>query len=144
MYKYAIAVALITYGLHGKDPDLTTADKLTRGLAYFLALCLGVLVLHFVMALMLSRKITPRTITFTEHNLVVNHKGELSTRGWDWIISAGETSSIISLLVQKLPRLELYLPKAKLTDIEYTVLREWLIAHGKLPPKRDMAEHALE
>jgi hypothetical protein len=92
------------------------------------------------MALTQSRKISPRTITFTEQSLVVNHKGEMATRGWDWIISAAESPTIISLLVQKIPRLELYLPKAKLTENEYTVLRGWLSSHGKLPPLVDVAE----
>lgn len=140
LYRYAIAVVLITYGLHGSNPNLTTTDKLARGLAYFVAICLAVLLLHVVMALSQSRKITPRTITFTEQSLVVNHKGETATRGWNWISSAGESPTLISLLVQKMPRLELYLPKAKLTENEYTVLRGWLSSHGKLPPRVNVAE----
>ena len=140
LYRYAIAVALITYGLHGSNPYLTTTDKLALGLGYFVALSLAVLLLHVVIALTQSRKLTLRTITFTDKSLIVKHKGEMATCGWDWIISAGESPTLISLLVQKRPRLELYLPKTKLTGSEYTVLRRWLSTHGKLPPLINLAE----
>lgn len=132
VYRYAIAVALITFGLHAKDPALTSADKLIRGVGYFFALCLFVLSIYAVVALAQSRRITPRTITFTGTRLIVNHNGELSDHGWDWIISAGESPRLISLLVQRMPRLELYLPKRQLNKIEYDVLRSWLVLHGKL------------
>jgi hypothetical protein len=132
--RYAIAVALITYALHADDPALTTMGIVTRGFAYFLALCVGVLGLHVVLAYLQSRKVAQRTITFTEQNLIVDHKGQSSTRDWDWIISADESTTLISLLVRRMPRLELYMPKTKLDDNEYAVLHGWLVSHGKLPP----------
>lgn len=134
LYRYAIAVALITFGLHGGDPALTLTEKLMRGIIYFVALCAAVLVLHVFAASIQSRRLAPRTITFTKDNVTVNHKGESVDRGWSWILAANESSTLISLLVQKMPRLELYLPKAKLNDTELQVLRSWLVSHGKLPP----------
>ena len=134
VYRYAIGVALITYALHANDSELSVSEKLVAGFEYFGALCLGVLLLLFATAIIQSRKMTPQMITFKEQNLVVEHQGELSFRDWDWIISARESPAFISLLVQKRPRFELYLPKSRLNENEYAVLRGWLVSHGKLPP----------
>lgn len=133
LFRYAIAIALITLGIHGSDATLGFGDKVTRGIIYFVALCVGVFVLHIVVAAIQSRRIAPRTITFTENNLIVKHKGGSAHCGWDWIIAAEESSTTIALLVQRLPRLELYLPKSKLSEVECRVLRGWLVSHGKLP-----------
>ena len=129
--RYAIATALITYGLHGINASLEPREIAMRGLLYFAILCFAVLVLHVVTAWIQSRRITPRTVTFTADSVVVNYKGESVDRGWDWIIAAAESPAVISLLVQKLPRLELYLHKASLDDDEYRTLHEWLVLHGK-------------
>ncbi|MCA9192608.1 MAG: hypothetical protein KDB03_12625 [Planctomycetales bacterium] len=134
LYRYAFAVALITYSIHGGNPRLTTTDVIVRGFGYFAALCLAVLVLHTVLALIQSRRIIPRTITFTEQNLSMERNGKLVTQSWNWIISAKESPTLISLLVQKMPRLELYVAKDMLTENEYTVFRNLLSSNGKLPP----------
>ena len=110
-----------------------------RGLIYFAALCLGVLLLYAVSASIQSRRFTPRTITFTKDTIVVNRNGELASHDWNWIISADESPTVISLLVQKMPRLELYLPKRTLNDNEYDTLHGWLVANGKLSPTENMA-----
>ena len=44
LFRYAIAVSLITYGLHAHDASLEFGDKLLRGGLYFVAVCIGVLV----------------------------------------------------------------------------------------------------
>lgn len=131
LFRYAIATALITYGLHGINASLKPSEIAMRGLLYFVILCFAVLALHVVTAWIQSRRITPRTVVFTEDTVVVDFKGESVDRGWDWIIAAEESPTVISLLVQKLPRLELYLHKASLDDDEYRTLREWLVLHGK-------------
>jgi len=133
-YRYAVGVAIITVSVHGSDPALTSAAKLTRGLIYFAALCLCVVLLYVISATIQSRRITPRMITFTKERLVVAYKGNSTDHDWNWIISASESSTAISLLVQKIPRLELYLPKTKLNESEYDNLRGWLVTHGKLQP----------
>ena len=137
--RYAIAVALITYGLHGRDTSMEPLAVVLKGLAYFIALLAVVLVLHVVAAAIQSRRMTPRIVTFSEDAVVVNHKGESITRDWDWIIAAEESPTVIALLVQKMPRLELYLPKTKLNENEYHVLRGWLVSHGKLALNKDVA-----
>lgn len=132
LLRYALAIALITYGLHGTDANLTSAEVVTRGFLYFVILCVAVMMVHVVAAWMQSRRITPRTVIFTEQDVVVEYQGETVSRGWDWIISADESPSVISLLVQRSPRLELYLPRTKLDEHEYTVLHGWLVSHSKL------------
>ncbi len=113
------------------NASLQLREIAVRGLVYFAILSIAVLVLHVVTAWVQSRRITPRTVTFTEDSVVVDFKGESVDRGWDWIIAAEESPTLISLLVQKLPRLELYLHKATLDDDEYRTLHEWLVLHGK-------------
>jgi hypothetical protein len=137
--RYAVAVALITYGLHGRDTSLGPFVLVFKASTYFIALCAGVLVLHVVAAAIQSRRFVPRTVTFTENEVIVKHRGEIVTRNWDWIIAAEDSQRVIALLVHKMPRLELYLPKAKLDQNEYKVLRGWLVAHGKLSPKANVA-----
>ena len=132
LLRYAIATALITYGLHGVNASLQPREIAVRGLVYFAILCFAVLVLHVVTAWMQSRRITPRTVTFTEDSVVVDFQGESVDRGWDWIIAAEESPTLIALLVQKLPRRELYLQKASLDDDEYRTVHEWLVLHGKI------------
>jgi hypothetical protein len=132
LLRYALAIALITYGLHGTDANLTSAEVVTRGFLYFVILCVAVMMVHVVAAWMQSRRITPRTVIFTEQDVVVEYQGESVSRGWDWIISADESPSVISLLVQRSPRLELYLSRTKLDEHEYTVLHGWLASHRKL------------
>jgi hypothetical protein len=131
LLRYAIATALVTYGMHGINASLQPRGMAVRGLVYFAILCFAVLVLLVMTAWMQSRRITPRTVTFTEDSVVVDFKGESVNRGWDWIIAAEESPTLISLLVQKLPRLELYLHKASLDDDEYRTLHEWRVLHGK-------------
>lgn len=139
VFRYAIAVALITYGLHGRDASIEPLSVVFKGLTYFMALCAGVLMLQVVAATVQSRRIAPRTVTFTESEVIVNHNGETVTRNWDWIIAAEDSQTVIALLVQKMPRLELYLPKTKLDQNEYNILRSWLVAHGKLSPNKHVA-----
>ena len=139
VYRYALGVALITVAAHGSDPTLTASDKFTRGLIYFTLLCLGVFLLYAISASIQSRSIRPRTVTFTNDTLVVNQNGESANHDWDWIISADETTTMLSLLVQTMPRLELYLPRHKLSDTEYDMLRGWLVSHGKLAPTENVA-----
>ena len=134
VYRYAISIALITMAMHGADQTLTTWDKLSRGLIYFAALCFAIVLLYLISALLQSRRFTPRTVTFTESTLIVDQNGESACHDWGWIISADESSTTISMLIQKLPRLELYLSKHKLDDTEYETLRAWLVSHGKLAP----------
>jgi len=110
-------------------------DRLLKGLIYFGVLCVGVLVLHVVAATVQSRRISPRAVTFTKYDLIVNHKGETVSRGWDWIIAAENTSTVITLFVQKMPQLELHLPKTRLDESEYRILHGWLILHGKIALK---------
>jgi hypothetical protein len=130
--RYAIAIALITYGLHGTDANLTSAEVVTRGVLYFVILCVAVMMIHVVAAWIQSRRVTPRTVTFTEQDVVVEYKGKSVSRGWDWIVSAHESPALISLLVQKSPRLELYLRRTELDEHEYSTIRSWLTSHGKL------------
>lgn len=132
LLRYTLATALITYGLHGIDPKWTSAEIVTRGIIYWGVLCLAVIVLHVVAAWIQSRRITPRTVTFSEEDVIVHYRGESVSRGWDWIIAADESPAMIVLLVQKLPRRELYLPRAKLSEHEYGILRGWLASRGKL------------
>ncbi len=139
VFRYAIAVVLITYGLHGRDTALEPISVAWKGLTYFIALCAGVLMLHVVAATIQSRRIAPRTVTFKDNELIIKHKGETVTRDWDWIIAAEDSPKVIALLVRKLPRLELYLPKTKLDRNEYNILRNWLVSHGKLGPENNVA-----
>ena len=139
VFRYAIAVGLITYGLHGRTTALEPLTVAGKGLTYFIALCAGVLMLQVVAAAVQSRRIAPRIVTFTENELIVNYKGESITRDWDWIIAAEDSPKVIALLVRKMPRLELYLPKTKLNGNEYNILCGWLVLHGKLSPTNYVA-----
>ena len=139
VFRYAMAIALITCGLHGRDPSIAPMDMAWKGLTYFAALCAAVLMLNVISAAVQSRRLDRRTVTFTENDLMVNHNGEIVMRDWDWILSAEESPTVISLLIQEFPRFELYLPKTELEDDEYDVLRDWLVSHGKLDTKKDVA-----
>ncbi len=140
IFRYATAVALMTYGIHGHKTSIEPMDMAWKGLRYFAALCAAVLTLHIIAAAVQSRRVDQRTVTFTEDDVIVDHNGEIVRQDWDWILSAEDSPRMISFLVQESPRLELYLPKTELEDDEYDALRGWLVSHGKLDAKNNVAE----
>ncbi len=130
--RYALGVALITYGIHGQDASIEPMQMVRNGIVYFVVLCVGVLLVYVITAMFQSRKVEVRTVTFTKNNIVVAYQGETVSRGWDWVIAAEDSRRVITLLIQRLPQLELFLPKDKLSEVEYRTLCKWLVARGKL------------
>jgi hypothetical protein len=72
-------------------------------------------------------------VTFKEEAIIIIHRGEIETGTWDWIIAAEESADFFAFMVQRFPRLELFLRKKQLDEGEYQALRAWLVEHGKLP-----------
>ena len=134
VYRYAAGIMLITFGMHRANQSLSTLETLSRGALCFGALLLIVFLVYCIYSIVQSRRFPLRTVTFTETTITVLQGGNTTSCDWGWVISADESSAIISMLIQQSPRTEIYLPKNKLGETKFTTLRKWLIAHGKLPP----------
>ena len=136
-YRYAAGIALVTYGIHRADPSLSNFDKLSHGVLYFALLCIFVFLVYCVYAAVQSRRFPVRTVTFTDTTITVVQDGNATTRDWDWVISADESSTIISMLIHQSPRTEGYLPKHKIGETDFHTFRNWLVSNGKLASNTD-------
>lgn len=128
---YALCSAMAAFGLSLSNRSAAPGFPVARSLLFFGLICFVAFALMLISAVLRSRDIKPQTITFKENELFVDENGRSTARGWDWIIAARETSKDISLLIQRRPRRELFLPKAKLNEAEQKTLTNWLAANGK-------------
>ena len=134
VFRYAIATALIAYAINFSSiKSIAGIEFLKIWMIYLLGICAVALILILISAVVQSRRLVPRQVTFKEEAIIVTHRGETETKTWDWIIAAEETVDFFAFIVQKIPRLELFLRKKQLDDDEYQSLRAWLVEHGKLP-----------
>ena len=66
-----LGVAFVTIGAQdgsfgaGRDASIEPLALVFKALSYFIALCAGVLILYVVAATIQSRRLSPRTVTFT-------------------------------------------------------------------------------
>lgn len=136
LYRYAISTAAIAYGLHwlhvGHAPSIASLPFLKLWGEFFTLVLAAGFVLQALAVSIQSARHIPRHITFREDEIVVVHRGLTQATDWNWIGSAEESSNLLVLSVRKFPRLELFLPKTKLTADELSFLREQLVAHNKL------------
>jgi hypothetical protein len=133
IFLYALATALITFGLHFSSIDSISSIEFIRIWGtYFLGIVFITLIFILISAIIQSRRIFPRKLTFREEELILSQGGTTEIKSWDWIISAEEKPRFFAFLVQKRPRLEMFLSKDKLEYQEGQLLREWLIKHEKL------------
>jgi hypothetical protein len=133
IFIYALGTALITFGLHFSiiRPTINFEFVKIWG-TYFLGIVGLALTLIFISAIIQSRRIIPKQVTFREEELLLSQGESREIKSWDWIISAEEKKKFFAFLIQKRPRLEIFLMKEKLEDHEEQLIRKLLIHHGKL------------
>jgi hypothetical protein len=133
IFRYAIAAAILAYALNiSSIKSIASIEFLKIWGIYLLGICAFVLILLLVSAVIQSRQLVPQQVTFIEDAIIVSQGGQTETKEWDWIIAAQETVDSLVFLIQKRPRLELFIGKKQLNDDEYQVLLTWLVEHGKL------------
>jgi hypothetical protein len=134
VFRYAFATALIAYALNFPSiKSIVSIEFVKIWAIYFLGICAIALILLLISAVVQSRRLVPRQVTFKEEAIIVSHGGETETKTWDWIIAAEESADFFAFMVQRHPRLELFISKKQLDSDEYQFLRAWLVEHGKLP-----------
>ena len=137
IFRYAFASALIAYALHIPNiKSIASVEFLKIWFIYFFGICSFALTLILISAIVQSRRLTPRQVTFKEGAIIVSQGDKTETKTWDWIITAEELFGTIAFMVQKRPRVELFIRKKQLDDYEYKILRAWLAEHGKLPAEK--------
>lgn len=133
VFRYAIASAVIAYTVHFLSiRSIVIIEFAKIWVVYFIGISAVALVLILISAITQSRRLIPRQVTFKEEGIIVSQGGATEIRTWDWIISAEENSDFFAFLLQKRPRLEIFLSKDNLEDHESQFLRDWLIKHEKL------------
>ena len=138
LFRYIVGAILLTLGVQTlRQHHLLTSDTVCLFLvANLTAISFGLLTI-FLSSIFLTRtmKAKDMTVTFKESEIVVQRRDsdEMEVKGWDWVISSEETKNFYFLVTRLRPRYEIALSKSKLTNEENALLREWLIANGKLP-----------
>jgi hypothetical protein len=136
VFAYAIASALIAYAIHTPSlKSIATVEYFRTWVIYFLLICTVALTMNLISAVIQSRRLIPRQVTFKQEAITITHRGNTECKTWDWIIAAEELGDSFPFVVQRFPRLELFLSKKRLSEDEYRSLRAWLVEHGKLPPR---------
>ena len=133
IFRYALGSLLIALAFHFTSLiSILSFEFLKIWGLYLFGICIFVIMLLLISTYFQSRRHNPQEVTFTEESIVTKQNEQTVTKSWDWIIAAQETAEFFAFLVQKRPRLELFIDKDQLNDDEYQELRGWLVKNGKL------------
>ena len=135
VWRYAIASALLGLGVSFMMRDhFDLQIFFLTWLTSIISLCGLIWLFHLISAVIQTRPALNRIVTFTENAIHVTHNSKTIATDWNWIISAEDERDILTLLISKWPRRELYVNRHFLEEEAYHVLYKWLVQHGKLRP----------